>query len=84
MSKSRYDEAVAVIAEVHATLPPDATEAERRAALFKAYPFGERRFWPYKMWLKAQREYLARWSDKPAGPLVQSALERMYAKAGRP
>ena len=58
-----------VIDAVHASLPPDVTDAERRKAISDAYPFGERAHWPYKAWLKAQRRYLARWSVKPAGPL---------------
>lgn len=28
------------------------TEAEIRKALHYAYPFGERKMWPYKVWLK--------------------------------
>lgn len=28
-------------------------EAVVRKALFDAYPFGERKFWPYKAWLQA-------------------------------
>lgn len=57
------------IDKVHAGLPQDATFAEREKALRKAYPFGHRTNWPYKAWCKAQRAYLARYSDKPAGPL---------------
>lgn len=58
-----------VIDQVHATLPRNATELQRRNALRQAYPFGVRANWPYKAWCKAQRAYLVRWSDKPAGPL---------------
>jgi hypothetical protein len=35
-----------------------ATEKQIRAALFAAYPFGERRYFPYKVWcdeVRAQR-----------------------------
>jgi hypothetical protein len=56
---SRYTESKATIAEVHARLPADITLAERKKAIFAAYPFGERNYHPYKMWLKAQREYFA-------------------------
>jgi len=59
----------AVIDAVHASLPLDVTDAERRKAISDSYPFGERAHWPYKSWLKAQRLYLARWSVTPAGPL---------------
>jgi len=49
-----------VIAEIDAVLPAGATVRERRAALREGYPFGERRCWPYKVWLQCQRAYLAR------------------------
>lgn len=82
---SWYTRAVGVIEKVHATLPADADEAMRRKALFAAYPFGERRYTPYKIWLKAQREYLTRWSNEPAGPLDArphlSPLERQALRA---
>lgn len=63
------DRAWQTIDRVHETLPADATDEERRAALFAAYPFSERRYTPYKIWLKAQKQYLARYSRKPAGQL---------------
>ncbi len=40
-----------VIARVLAALPVGATDAEKRAAVSAAYPFGERRMHPYKCWL---------------------------------
>lgn len=50
------------------------TEKEIRAALFAAYPFGERRYHPYKIWLdeirrqrklKATKEELSqRWLEE--------------------
>lgn len=43
---------------VDGSLPQDATLAERSRALRKAYPFGPRRCWPYKAWLKERRRYL--------------------------
>lgn len=45
--------------KIAATLPDDLPMKERKAALFAAYPFGERAYWPYKAWCKAQRSYLA-------------------------
>lgn len=56
------------IAEVAKTVPETATLRERKAAIFAAYPFGERAYWPYKAWCKAQREYLARWNASKAPP----------------
>lgn len=61
-----------VIGQVHARLPADATIKERKAALKEAYPFGEREYWPYKAWCKAQREYLA----KCAAPTKEVEAER--------
>ena len=80
------DIARARIAEVHASLPETATLAVRRAALRSAYPFGVRRFWPYRAWCKAQRAYLA--SYTASGQAVPerhlSPLERLMRKGGAP
>ncbi|WP_018184669.1 hypothetical protein [Kaistia granuli] len=70
MSGSWYDSAWGHIDAVHATLAPDTPFAERRKAISDAYPWGERRMHPYKMWLKAQKRYLARYDPAPAGPLA--------------
>lgn len=40
----------AVLAPVFAALPRTATDAEIRRAVREAYPFGERAYWPYKVW----------------------------------
>lgn len=60
------DAALEVVARVHASLPQTATYAERKKALHDAYPFGPRRYHPYKAWCREQRSYLARY--KPVGP----------------
>lgn len=76
------DQAVAAIGAVHASLPADASFDERKNAVGAAYPFGERRHHPYRVWLKAQREYLAKFqtgSRPQRMPL--SPLERMMARA---
>lgn len=39
--------AIAAVLEEHRT----ASLVERRRALRRAYPFGERRGWPYRVWL---------------------------------
>jgi len=48
------------------------TEAEIKCALFAAYPFFERRFWPYRVWLdeiKIQRGFKrAPWQAKANRP----------------
>lgn len=71
------------IEQVHASLPETATFEERKKALLDAYPFGERAYHPYKMWLKEQRRYLSRYEpakDTKRFPL--SPLERMLRMAG--
>lgn len=60
------------IGKVDAALPEGVLFKDRKAAVFAAYPFGERSYWPYKAWCKAQREYLRRHDPKipkPPGPL---------------
>jgi hypothetical protein len=80
---SWYESSKAHIAEIHASLPTDATLEQRRKALQGGYPFGQRQYFPYKMWLKAQREYLTRYAppDHDSKRFPLSPLERMIAKA---
>ena len=47
------------IARVADTIPDGTPMKERKAIIFAAYPFGQREYWPYKAWCKAQRAYLA-------------------------
>jgi len=63
----------AVIGEIHASLPPDATLKQRKDALKEGYPFGEKSMFPYKAWCKAKRQYLARY--QPPKPIPDSLLE---------
>ncbi len=56
------------IAEAHARLPADVSFAERKVALRAAYPFGARSHYPYKVWLRCQRAYLARYDPAPLTP----------------
>lgn len=81
---SWLDSAWRAIDKVHATLPADASFGDRVKALRDAYPFGEREHHPYKMWLKAQRQYLARYeppTDTKRFPL--SPLERLMRRAAQ-
>lgn len=80
---SWYQRAKQILFELDKTLPPDITIQEREKAIFDAYPWGERRYLPYKMWLKARKEYLGRWvkSDDEVKPVHLSPLERMMKKA---
>lgn len=63
------------VARVHASLPEGVSFKDRKAAIKASYPFGERNYWPYKAWCKAQREYLRRYDPKaPTPPLVREML----------
>jgi hypothetical protein len=67
----------AVLRELFASLPIDTPEAEVRRRVTAAYPWGPRRHWPYKQWLRRarawldQRAILARWPSAPAAGIVQ-------------
>jgi len=63
----------AVIVEVAATIPPETPFKERKAIIDAAYPFGLRQYWPYKAWLKARREYLAK--HDPSAPKAAPLFE---------
>jgi hypothetical protein len=80
---SWYESAKDQIAKVISSLPSDATFDEKKKAISESYPFGERRYFPYKMWLKAQREALGTVHKAirgvPEGYL--SPLDRMRKKA---
>ena len=52
-------EAARVCAEVVKAHTGD--EQELRAALREAYPFGERKYWPYKCWLAEQDAAIRAW-----------------------
>jgi hypothetical protein len=85
MSDSWYAAAREHIAKIDAALPPEADLRLRKAALRAGYPWGERAHWPYKMWCKAQREYLNRFvkSDAQVPAKHLSPLERMMARGKR-
>lgn len=81
---SWYDSAVATIREVTKDLPNDMPLDERTKIVDAAYPFGQREMWPYKMWLKARRQYLARFGYRVELPLFEqpmSPLDRAKAKS---
>ena len=79
---SWYESAKEHISRVHKTLPDDVSFDNRVKAIREAYPWGERRMHPYKMWLKAQRQYLARYEpDSESKRFPLSPLERMMRKA---
>lgn len=84
---SWFDSAVETIHEATEGLPTDMPLDERMKIVDAAYPFGERAMWPYKMWLKARRQYLARYGYRVSTPLFDglppSPLERAKARARR-
>lgn len=46
--RDRFEPIIAAVLREHPTDTP-----ERRKALRAAYPAGERKYWPYKVWLDA-------------------------------
>lgn len=85
MKTTWYDTARKYIAELDADLPADMPFKERRKAVRAAYPWGQRRMWPYKAWCRAQREYLARFlppdaRDGQIDSLPKTPLEQMIEK----
>lgn len=82
---SWYESARNHIRRLDAALPADMTFEERKRAVQDAYPWGERRYHPYKMWLKAQREYLLRFADPShdSKRFPLSPLERAIARSKR-
>ena len=72
------------VAEVAKSIPDDASLKDRKAILRAAYPFGERAYWPYKAWCKAQREYLARWEASKAPPTPLFPDLKRDPVSGRP
>lgn len=74
--------ALAVIYNAHLRIRTNASFMERKKAIQAAYPWGPRSGWPYKAWLKAQRQYLARYAPKDgiAKKLPPTPLEQMIEK----
>lgn len=76
-SGSWQDRAREEIAALSAILPDDLDFKARKKALRDAYPWGVRKHWPYKMWLKQRKIYLDQFD--PANP--QMDLFRDYLRA---
>jgi hypothetical protein len=68
-----HDRSISVIGDVHNSLPENATLEERKKALRDAYPFQERKYFPYKAWCKAQKAYLAKF--QPPKPFPEHLLD---------
>ena len=60
MTTSWRDSALQAMFRVHAEqLQAGANPQQIADAIDKAYPFGERRYWPYKAWLSARKHFFA-------------------------
>jgi hypothetical protein len=79
---TRSEIAREVIGQVHRSLPENATIKERKAALKAAYPFGTREYWPYKAWCKAQREYLAKFTNTASQRAQREAWRKKIEDSG--
>ena len=63
-------QSVAAIAEALASVPADADDKAKLKAISAAYPFGERRMYPYKIWLDCVAQHFGK---------VKKASERKAA-----
>lgn len=64
------------IRRAHDALPAGCTLQARIKAIDAAYPFSERKYWPYKAWLKERRRYLARYGYLKRG-LTKTPIEAL-------
>jgi len=78
------DAAEAAIGRVHASLPADVPLADRIKAVDDAYPFGERRYSPYKTWLAVRRDYLVKFGHHPKPSPFNKKRNAYLAAMGRP
>ena len=77
-------QAAAAIREAHAAVPEGADIKERMKAIDAAYPFGQRKYHPYKMWLIERAEYLGAYGHNPKPKAVhESPLERLMGRGRR-
>lgn len=67
----------AAIQAVHASLPPETCLKARMAAIDAAYPFGERRHYPYKIWCRERRRYLIPFGYVPQNAEPAPLLRKM-------
>jgi hypothetical protein len=82
------DEARRAIADADKAVPAGASLPERMKVIDAAYPFGQRAFHPYKIWLEERRAYLLRHGGVPKTKVktwreAVSPLERAKLRAGR-
>ena len=58
-------------------------ERELRRLVSEAYPFGERKHWPYTVWLDVVAKEVAAWKRRTL-PVTGEPDEGLFAKGGRP
>lgn len=77
-----YDSAAAIIAKVHADLPPDADlKAREKALRAVAWQAHQGTSWGKKTWARARRDYLEKHGlPKRAAKMPLSPLERLMEK----
>ena len=69
------------ITEATKDLPSDCDPAERKQTVDAAYPFGPRKYHPYKMWLIERRAYLAEFGLASSGKQPhETPLERLIRR----
>ena len=69
------------IKKAHDNIPDGATLKERMKIIDAAYPFGMRKYHPYKMWLKERAEYLSTYGyEAKSKKLVETPLERLMRR----
>jgi len=83
-SRTWRQEASAVIYAATKNLPDDLSLKDRMRIVDDAYPFGVRKYYPYKAWLKARKSYLSIHGYRPASKsLIETPLERMMRRGSK-
>lgn len=72
------------IYDADATVPDGADTKTRKRIIDAAYPFGQRKYHPYKMWLKERALYLEQCEPQTASwASHETPLERMKRRGTR-
>lgn len=70
------DLAQKVIADTLRSLPGDASLFDKKKALTAVYSFGQRKYWPYRVWLEECGFALGHKQRKPRGKRAQAGPTR--------
>ena len=68
-----------VLREIFGRAPRDISDKDLRHVLIDAYPFGERKHWPYTCWLSRRRAWLYAFRAGIVPP-VEPARRRVLAQ----